>query len=265
MVKFRSTIYAYYGRRGRDLPWRNTTDPYPIFVSEIMLQQTQVDRVLPKYRLFLERFPTLKVLAHAPQAAVLQVWSGLGYNRRALHLHGSAQKILSDFSGTIPCTYDSLRQLPGVGPYTANAILVFAYNKPALVIDTNIRRVYLHFFFKGRDAVDDAELLPVMQETLDAENPRRWFNALMDYGAMLGTKQPLINRRSKHYVKQSRFEGSDRQIRGKILKALLFRARTLTELQETVSDMRLEIILNDLQREGFVEGRKGTYAIRSSP
>ena len=263
MVKFRSTIYAYYALHGRDLPWRNTTDPYPIVVSEIMLQQTQVDRVLPKYRFFLETFPTLKVLAHASPAAVLQVWSGLGYNRRALHLHRSAQKILTDFSGTIPTTYNGLRQLPGVGPYTANAILVFAYNQPALVLDTNIRRVYLHFFFKGRNSVADTELLPLLRETLDKENPRRWFNALMDYGAMLGREDPRINRRSKHYAKQSRFEGSDRQVRGKILKALLTRAQTLTELQKTVSDGRLETILVDLQQEGFVEGRNRKYAIRS--
>jgi len=265
MIKFRSTIYAYYGRYGRDLPWRNTTNPYPIFVSEIMLQQTQVDRVLPKYRLFLEAFPSLEMLAEASPAAVLQVWSGLGYNRRALQIHRSAQRILSDFSGTIPSTYEGLRQLPGVGSYTANAILVFAYNQPQLVIDTNIRRVYLHFFFQRRDSVDDAELLPIMQKTLDAENPRRWFNALMDFGAMLGKKQPHVNRKSKHYVKQSRFEGSDRQIRGKILKALLSRAHTLMELQETVPDRRLKTILADLQREGFVQARKTRYTIRPSP
>lgn len=263
-AKFRSTIYAYYGRQGRDLPWRNTTDPYPIFVSEIMLQQTQVDRVLPKYRLFLEAFPRLEILAEASPTAVLQIWSGLGYNRRALQLHGSAQKILSDFSGIIPSTYDGLRQLPGVGPYTANAILVFAYNQPHLVIDTNIRRVYLHFFFKKKESVSDAELLPIMLKTLDTKNPRRWFNALMDYGTMLGKKQPNINRKSKHYMKQSRFEGSDRQIRGKIVKALLSRAHTFMELQETVPDTRLKTILADLQREGFVEVRKTRYAIRSS-
>lgn len=265
MVKFRSAIYAYYGLHGRDLPWRKTTDPYPVFVSEIMLQQTQVDRVLPKYRLFLEAFPTLEMLARSSPAAVLHVWSGLGYNRRALHLHGSAQKILCDFSGMIPSTYDGLRQLPGVGPYTANAILAFAYNQPALVIDTNIRRVYLHFFFEGKDAVDDAEILPIVRKTLDAENPRRWFNALMDYGAMLGTEAPHINRRSKHYVKQPRFEGSDRQIRGKIIKALLTRARTLSELTGAVPDTRLEKTLADLQREGFLDRKGERYGLRSQP
>ena len=264
MMKFRSTIYAYYGRHGRNLPWRNTSDPYPIFISEIMLQQTQVDRVLPKYRLFLERFPTIPVLAQASPAAVLQVWSGLGYNRRALQLHRSAQMIMTDFAGIIPRTPDKLQQLPGVGPYTANAIMVFAYNQPVLVIDTNIRRVYLHFFFEQRNAVHDAELLPVMQETLDQENPRRWFNALMDYGAMLGAKQPHINRRSKHYAKQSRFEGSDRQIRGKILKLLLSGVFTLAELKRSIADTRVETILGDLQREGFVDGRNEKYGIRSS-
>jgi A/G-specific adenine glycosylase len=262
-IKFRSTIYAYCGRRGRDLPWRKTNDPYRILVSEFMLQQTQVDRVLPKYALFLKTFPTLKVLAHASPAAVLQVWSGLGYNRRALYLYRSAQKILTDFSGSIPSTYENLRQLPGVGPYTVNAILVFAFNRPVPVLDTNIRRVYIHFFFEGKDSVDDAELLPIMQGTLDAENPRRWFNALMDYGAMLGRKDPHINRRSKHYAKQSRFEGSGRQIRGKILKVLLARAHTLAELRKTITVTRLETILADLQQEGFVERRKRKYALRS--
>ncbi len=263
METFRGTIYAYYRNHKRDLPWRKTSDPYHILVSEFMLQQTQVDRVLPKYGLFLEAFPTLKGLAHASSAAVLRVWSGLGYNRRALFLQRSAERIVSDFSGRVPATYDGLRQLPGVGFYTANAILVFAYNRPAPVLDTNIRRVYIHFFFEGKNAVDDAALFPLIEETLDTENPRRWFDALMDYGAMLGKEDRALNTRSRHYARQSRFEGSDRQIRGRILKALLEQSHTFRELRESVPDARLETILADLQREGFLEKKNRKYAIRS--
>jgi A/G-specific adenine glycosylase len=263
MGTFRSAIYGYYRRHKRDLPWRKTSNPYHILVSEFMLQQTQVDRVLPKYGLFLETFPTLKALAHASPAAVLGVWSGLGYNRRALFLQRAALKIISEFSGKVPATSEGLRQLPGVGFYTANAILVFAYNKPVPVLDTNIRRVYIHFFFEGRNAVGDGELLPLIEETLDMKNPRRWFDALMDYGAMLGREDRALNKRSRSYARQSRFEGSDRQVRGRILKALLGKSRTFRELQETVPDTRLETILVDLQREGFLERKDRKYAIRS--
>jgi A/G-specific adenine glycosylase len=264
LLKFRSIIYAYYGRHGRDLPWRKTVDPYIVLVSEIMLQQTQVDRVLPKFKLFLQTFPTIQLFAKASPAAVLRVWSGLGYNRRALHLHKAAQQIVSDFYGSVPSSYESLRRLPGIGPYTANAILAFAFNRPVLVIDTNIRRVYLHFFFREKQAVGDAELVPIMRKTLDAKNPRRWFNALMDYGAMLGREYANSNRRSKHYVKQSSFTGSTRQIRGKILKLLLFRPHTSAQMKEIIEDSRLEAILADLEREGFVERNDKEYAIRSS-
>jgi len=264
LLKFRSIIYAYYGRHGRDLPWRKTVDPYIVLVSEIMLQQTQVERVLPKFKLFLQTFPTIQLFATASPAAVLRVWSGLGYNRRALHLHKAAQQIVSDFSGSVPSSYESLRRLPGIGPYTANAILAFAFNRPVLVIDTNIRRVYLHFFFREKQGVGDAEFLPIMQKTLDAKNPRRWFNALMDYGAMLGREHANSNRRSKHYVKQSSFTGSTRQIRGKILKLLLFRPHTSAQMKEIIEDSRLEAILADLEREGFVERNDKEYAIRSS-
>jgi A/G-specific adenine glycosylase len=263
MENFRTVIYEYYRRHKRDLPWRKTSDPYHVLVSEFMLQQTQADRVLPKYTLFLEAFPHVQALAHASSADVLRLWSGLGYNRRALFLHGSALKIVSDFSGRVPTTYDALRQLPGVGSYTANAILVFAYNQPALVLDTNIRRVYIHFFFEEKNSVHDSELFPLMEETLDTGNPRRWFNALMDYGAMLGKVNPALNKRSKHYGRQSRFEGSKRQIRGGIVRTLLARPFTFPELERIVSDARLEAVLGDLQREGFIEKKNNKYVIRS--
>ena len=179
-------ILAHYRAHGRrDLPWRKTKDPYRILVSEFMLQQTQVARVAEKYEPFIERFPDFASLARAPLGDVIRAWSGLGYNRRALHLRETARIVVSRFDGRLPRGFDDLRALPGIGAATAAEIMNFAFNEPRAFIETNVRAVYIHHFFPGRKKVADAEILPLVERTLDAKNPRRWFYALMDYGVML--------------------------------------------------------------------------------
>src|SRR3989338_11480528 len=135
--KIQQKILSWYKKNKRDLPWRKTTDPYAILVSEMMLQQTQVDRVLSKYKAWLQEFPTMQHLARAPPAVVLRCWSGLGYNRRALHLQKAAQIIVEKYHGEFPQTSELLRALPGIGPYTSHSLLIFAYNQDEVTVDTN--------------------------------------------------------------------------------------------------------------------------------
>jgi A/G-specific adenine glycosylase len=188
-------------------------DSYRILVSEIMLQQTQVERVLDKYKVFIRIFPDFSSLAVAPLADILKVWQGLGYNRRAVALQKIAISVMKESRGRLPVTREELLKLPGIGKYTASAILTFACNQPNIFIETNIRRVFIHFFFRDRENISDAEILPLIEMTLDAGNPREWYYALMDYGAMLKKTVENPNRKSSHYKKQAPFHGSNRQLR----------------------------------------------------
>ncbi len=255
--EFVQTIYTYYKERGRhDLPWRmpaltprkdGSLDPYKILVSEIMLQQTQVDRVIPKYKTFLKKFPTAKALAKATLSEVLEAWSGLGYNRRARFLKLATQEIVSNRKNKFPRMRAELDALPGIGEYTAGAICAFAFNVPEIFLETNIRAVYLHFFFPKKKAVHDKELLPVLARTIDKRHPRKWYAALMDYGTKL--KSEIVNptRRSKIYAKQAVFKGSVRETRGKILKKLL------KEKKISMQDMALMDKKNSSKaREGLI-------------
>lgn len=265
LKKFRDEIYRYYRTNERELPWRMTNDPYNIWVSEIMLQQTQVNRVIEKYRSFLQKFPTVHALAEASLADVLIEWQGLGYNRRGKALHQGAKKVVQDFDGVVPRSRKELESLPGIGHYTAGAIRAFAFNVPEVFIETNIRTVYLHFFFEHRDStVHDNELLELIEETVDHDNPRDWYLALMDYGAMLKKKGIKLNDKSRHYTKQSKFEGSDRQIRGMILK-LLAEYKTLTTkkiLTLTRKERpRVEAQLESLKKEGMIIQQKQSWLL----
>jgi A/G-specific adenine glycosylase len=217
---FRRKIYRYYRAHGRALPWRTTRNPYHILISEIMLQQTQVDRVVQKYKEFIARFPDLKTLAEAPLRNILQVWQGMGYNRRALYLKKIAEDVAEKFNGRLPGKAEVLTGLPGIGKNTAGSIAAFAFNKPVVFIETNIRSVFIHFFFSDRSDVHDREILPLVETALDAENPREWYSALMDYGVMLKKNHPNPSRKSAHHQKQSKFEGSNRQVRGMIIRML---------------------------------------------
>jgi A/G-specific adenine glycosylase len=258
IAEFRETILSHYrghGRRG--LPWRRTKDPYRILVSEFMLQQTQVARVAEKFEPFIERFPDFVSLARAPLRDVLLAWSGLGYNRRALYLRETARIVVSRFDGRLPRRLDDLRALPGIGEATAAEIMNFAFNEPRAFIETNVRAVYIHHFFPGRKKVADAEILPFVERTIDAKNPRRWFYALMDYGVMLKKSRPDPSRRSAHHARQTRFEGSDRQARGRVVRSLAERGMSEKELAKStgLSVARIRKIVPGLVRDKLVARR----------
>lgn len=221
VAKFQKIIKDYYKSHGRHFPWRTTSNPYKILVSEIMLQQTQALRVVEKYTSFLIRFPSLESLAKARTTSVLKEWQGLGYNRRGLALKKTAEIIMEDFNGEIPSSTEALISLPGIGPATAGDLQAFAWNQPSVVIETNIRSVFIHFFFSDRLSVPDSEIIPLIKKTLDVTNPRDWYFALMDYGAYLKKTQTNPSRQSQHYRPQSPFIGSNREIRSKLLKYIL--------------------------------------------
>jgi A/G-specific adenine glycosylase len=254
---FRQIVLDHFHATDRQLPWRDTADPYAITVSEIMLQQTQAGRVIPKYTAFIQRFPDWQTLAQANPTKVLQYWQGLGYNRRGLNLQKLAQIVCETYAGKIPMDRAVLKSLPGVGAYTSGAIITFAANLPEVFIETNIRRVYLHHFFPETADVSDTQLMPLIAETVDTHNPRIWYYALMDYGAYLGQVHKNANVRSKHYAKQSRFAGSIRQLRGKLVRLLIAQKpqshKTIAELAEILQDTpeRTTEALKGLITEGF--------------
>ncbi len=260
--RFRAIVRRFYASHGRQLPWRETRDPYAILVSELMLQQTQVDRVIPKYEQFLQQFPTVERLHAAPLQAVLLAWQGLGYNRRALFLKKAATAIAEQHGGQLPNTVATLEDLPGIGPYTARAVATFAYNQPHVLIETNIRAVYLHTFFAGHDKVADAALLPLIEQTLDRRRPREWYAALMDYGSYLKKTQPNPSRRSAHHTRQKSFANSNRQLRGRIV-ATLTQATTHTAAQLAATTgfplPRVRDAAAALVREGLIQKSGRTY------
>ena len=261
---FREAVWDYYRSHARRMPWRDEPTPYHVLVSELMLQQTQVGRVLPKYKAFVRHFPSVESLAAAPLADVLGEWSGLGYNRRAKFLHAAAQMVAREFGGRLPDSLEELTKLPGLGRNTAGAILAYAFNRPVVFVETNVRTVFIHHFFADRESVDDKELLPLVEQTCDAEHPREWYWALMDYGTHL--KQTAGNNvaQSRHYVRQSKFEGSRRQVRGRILKRLVGGSQPIAELLAQEVDERTADVLGDLKREGFIEERGGQIRLTGS-
>jgi A/G-specific adenine glycosylase len=235
------------------MPWRSTVDPYKIFVSEIMLQQTQVVRVIPKYEAFVLKFPSFKSLANARTGKVLELWSGLGYNRRALNLQRAAKIVTRNWKGVLPPDIEELDRLPGVGPATAAALYVYAFNRPAAYVETNIRTVFLHFFFNNKKKISDKAILGIVMKTVDHTEPREWYYALMDYGAKLKSEIGNQNRRSKHYVAQSKFKGSNREVRGAILKIITSRKKMelskIFKLPFAKSNIKKNILA--LEAEGF--------------
>lgn len=215
--QLQSKILSWYKENKRDLPWRRTSDPYKILVSESMLQQTQVDRVIPKYLAFLKAFPSVSALASAKTGDVVTLWSGLGYNSRAVRLQKAAQVIKKDFKGKFPKDRDVLLALPGIGPYTANAVLSFAFNLPFPCVDTNIRRILLHELHLP-ESTSFSELYSIAKSLIPEGKSCIWHNALMDYGsAVLTSKKTGI----KALTKQSKFLHSRRWYRGQIMKVLV--------------------------------------------
>ena len=262
----RAEIWAFYEHSRREFTWRKTTNPYKILVSEVMLQQTQVGRVAGKYPEFLKAFPTVKTLAEAPLARVLAVWQGMGYNRRALALHRLAQEVMAKHRGKIPHARAELEALPSIGHYTAGAIRAFAFNEPEVFIETNIRRAFIHHFFSRRQSVSDKEILPLIEKTLDAKDPRAWYSALMDYGAHLPKIVKNPNKQSKHYTKQKPFEGSHRQVRGHVLKFLNTKGKCTAVSCARILEIKPEevrIVLDELTREGFIQQHGKNYTIKN--
>ena len=263
IFEFQEIIWQKGRELFRDMPWRTDTRPYYVMVSEIMLQQTQVERVIPKFEAFIERFPSVEDLAKASLGEVLQLWSGLGYNRRAKFLHEAAQKIVSEYKGVFPETQEELVKLPGIGVNTAGAILAYSFNTPALFIETNVRTVYFYHFFLEVDEVSDVELKAVAEATMSTEHPREWYWALMDYGSYLKREGIGQNSKSRHYKKQSPLKGSVREVRGQILKALtlgdMSEAALRTELN---ADERFEGALVSLEKEGLIAKTGSSFHLK---
>lgn len=277
-------ILAWYRRNGRALPWRQTHDPYHILVSEVMLQQTQVDRVIPKYHAFLTQFPTVMALASAPRAAVITAWAGLGYNRRALYLQKAAQKVLRDRDGIFPETIEELRELPGVGDYTARAILSFGFQKPVAMMDTNHRRFYQRVFF-GLNTKSDQALLAAAEQIFPKGRSYDWNQALMDFGSLIcATRKPLceecpvknwcksypmrprvIGKNKKIKTRAVRFLDTDRYIRGRIIDALR-NSSTLSKKKIHVlfpdkTCERIDAVLGGLERDELLVKKREIYTL----
>jgi A/G-specific adenine glycosylase len=229
-----------------------------------MLQQTQAERVREKYQAFISAFPDFSALSEAPLHDVLSIWQGLGYNRRAIALKQTAREVMTKYNGVLPSSVDLLMQLPGIGRATASAISAFVFNQPVVFLETNIRRVFIYFFFHDRSDVHDAELLPLVEKTLDTADPRGWYYALMDYGAMLKKQFANPNRRSLHYQRQAPFEGSHRQLRGALLRTILQAPGVTTSALVRKLGREPEKIkeaLGELEEEGFIRKDRNTYSI----
>lgn len=252
-AKFRRLVWRHYRAEGRHtLPWRETSNPYRILVSEVMLQQTQVERVLLFYMKFIKQFPTAKKLAAAPLSAVLKSWQGLGYNRRAKMLHAAAKELVSRKVTSV----SEWEALPGVGSYTARAVAAFAYNQDVILIETNIRTAVIHHFFSRRSGIEDVEILEVLKRVLPKGRAREWHGALMDYGASLKRLGISHNARSRQYAKQSKFAGSLREARGAILRELARGAASSAHLRELLGASRrvqMRTALRALLAERLVE------------
>ena len=264
--EFHRDILAFFKKHGREFPWRSTRDPYEILVSEVMLQQTQTERVAKKFPLFLKQFPTCSSLANATLPEVLQAWEGMGYYRRARNLYAAAQVIQSKYGGVIPDSIALLEELPGIGAYTARAIATFAYGAKVPFIETNIRTVYLHLFFPKQEKVSDRELLQYIEQTLYTRDSRKWYYALMDLGVLIKQIRGNPNLRSKHHRAQSAFAGSKRQARAHILRYILKRSGvTRSKMREEVhvNFEFFDAVLEDLLQEKFiVKDSKGRYQIK---
>jgi len=274
LESFRALVLQRGRELYRDLPWRRTHDPYEIWLSEVMLQQTQVSRVDGRWQRWLERFPTVDALASAEAADVLDEWQGMGYNRRALALLNAA-RIVADGGGVMPVEARDLVALPGIGPATAGGVVAFAYDEPSVYIETNVRSVFLHELFPDEDGVSDRELAPYVADACPERGTRAWYYALLDYGVDLKARTANPSRRSAHYARQSSFAGSRREKRSFVLKQVLA-ADGGVPMEEVAADLDahegeagrsavdrdlLESVVADLVAEGFFH-REGDILMR---
>lgn len=263
---FKRVVWSYYKKNRRNFSWRNTDNPYHIVVSEIMLQQTQTKRVEQKYPEWIKCFPDWERLALAPLKKILLTWQGMGYNRRAIALKACALKVTKEYGGHLPSDFEVLKTFPHIGFNTAGSIFAFAFNRPTVFLETNIRSVFIFFFFEKKKKVLDQDILRLVEKTLDKKNPKEWYSALMDFGAFLKKEFPNPNRKSKHYSKQSKFEGSNRQMRGLLLK-LLSKTKGLTEKQIRdelkLGSKEIKMNLENLKKEGFITKKQERFMIVS--
>lgn len=243
----------------RTMPWREDTRPYYVLVSELMLQQTQVPRVVPKFEAFIGAFPNETALAKATLADVITLWQGLGYNRRAKFLHEAAKMIVNEYAGIFPSTEADILRLPGVGKNTAGAILAYAFNTPAIYVETNVRTVYIHHFFADNFAVHDKQIIEQLEATIDKNNPRLFYQNLMDYGTWLKSQGVRNISQSRHYRKQSPLKGSIREVRGQIIKLLSASNYGEQELRDILkADHRFDAALDGLVKDKLVSYSGGT-------
>ena len=260
---FRKIVLQKGAELYRSMPWREDCNPYYILLSEIMLQQTQVPRVLIKFQEFITAFPTIESLANADFYEVLSHWSGLGYNRRARFLHQSAIEIVK--FGEFPKDVEILVKLPGIGPNTAASILVYSLNKPLVFVETNVRTVLIYHFFKDTtEKIGEKVLQDLVEQTMFVENPRQWYWALMDYGTYIKKTEGNYNKFAKLHTTQSKFEGSNRQKRAQILRLLLKDgSHTTLDISEKLHiDYELTAILLDtLHKDSLVREENGVYII----
>lgn len=269
---FKQGVWDQGRKLYRDLPWRRTFDPYAILLSEVMLQQTQVARVLGRWEEWLDIFPTVQALADAPLPPVLELWQGMGYNRRALNLKRCAEEIVAKHDGVIPQDKKALLALPGIGPSTSAGVRIFAFQESDVYLETNVRSVFIHEFFPDAEGVSDKELAELVAKTCPQDSSvRDWYYALLDYGAHLKKSNLNPSRRSAQYKRQSKFEGSHRQKRAYLLRRVIEGAFTLDDLaadlgraetaagREAPSLEEVEGILTELQVEGFVTLRDKTW------
>jgi A/G-specific adenine glycosylase len=264
ILSFRKLVLSQYKKLSRPMPWRENCSSYYIFISEVMLQQTQVDRVMKKFPPFIARFPGFRELAESSLSDVYDQWQGLGYNRRAKWLRDAAIAVMENFGGTLPADPEQIATLPGIGKNTAGAIAAYAFNLPAVYIETNVRTVFIHHFFRNRKDVKDEEILTLAEEALDRRNPRVWYWALMDYGTVLKKTERNPSRKSAHHRKQAAFKGSDRSIRGAILRQIASKGSVLKkdiDAEFPADPVRLEKILNSLTRDGMIREEAGTYRL----
>lgn len=259
VTHFIRIILEFRQHHGRVFPWQQTRDPWPVLLSEVMLQQTTTARVLDKYRLFLEKWPDFQSMASSSLEDLLAAWSGLGYNRRALALRQTAVRS-EEWGWTLPCDRAALLSLPGIGPSTASAIRCFCYAIPDIYLETNVRRTVLHWFFPDEEGVKDKRIEPILLRAAErVEDIREWYYALMDYGVLLARLVPNPNRRSSSYTRQAQFKGSDRELRGRIVFMLTHQGpqkkATLMEALGDPDEDRVQSILEALDKEGFIEER----------
>ena len=268
LEEFSATVWERGRELYRDLPWRDTHDPYAILLSEVMLQQTQVSRVMGRWEQWLETFPTIADLASAPLPPVLELWQGMGYNRCALNLKRCAEEVVAMHDGVVPSDKKALLALPGIGPSTSAGVRIFAFRQPDMYLETNVRAVFIHELFPGRESVADKELVSLVEATCPQDaRVRAWYYALLDYGAYLKKTMPNPTRRSKHYTRQSKFEGSHRQKRAYLLRRVIDDALSTEDLARDLAQSErasgrqepsveeVRAILDELEREGFVMRR----------